>query len=115
MDRVTAGHVAAEEARLAADRAAARGPETGRCRRGEAVRPAGETTYDQAHDNALTAYGREAADVAQSGQPLDAPPPNSEAAQIAVDTACAQLGDPLPLGGCRSRLLRLLGADPVGR
>ena len=99
MDRVTAARAAAEDARLAADRAAAEAQQQVDAVAAQQSGLEAEVADYQAQYNALTADDREAADVAHGGQSLEAPPAdtvvaNSEAAQIAVDTAYAQLGDP---------------------
>ena len=99
MDRVTAARAAADEARLVADRAAAEAQQQVDAVAAKQTGLQEEIADYQARYNALTADERQAADVAHGGQSLEAPPANtvvanSEAAQIAVDTAYAQLGDP---------------------
>ncbi|TFV66498.1 UNVERIFIED_ORG: NlpC/P60 family protein [Bacillus sp. AZ43] len=99
MNRVTTARAAADEARLAADRAAAEAQQQVDAVAAKQVGLQAEITDYQAQYNALTVEERLAADVAHGGRSLEAPPPNtvvanSEAAQIAVDTAYAQLGDP---------------------
>ena len=99
VDRVASAPAVAEKAQLSAERAAA-----------EAQRQVDEVTAKQAdlqaeiaeyqaRYTALTAAQQEEADAAHGGRTLAAPPPsevvaNSAAAQTAVDTAMAQLGDP---------------------
>ncbi len=99
LDRVASAQAVAEKVQLSAERAAA-----------EAQRHVDEVTAKQAdlqaeiaeyqaRYTALTAAQQEEADAAHGGRTLAAPPPsevvaNSAAAQTAVDTAMAQLGDP---------------------
>jgi cell wall-associated NlpC family hydrolase len=98
-DLVAAARAEAEEARLAADRAATEAQQQVDAISVQQSELQAEIAGYQARYNALTAEERQVADVAHGGQSLEAPPANtvvanSEAAQIAVETALAQLGDP---------------------
>ena len=99
MVRVTAARTAADEARSAADQAAAQAQQQVDEVAAKQTGLQAQIAEYQAQYNALSGDERQAADVAHGGQSLEAPPENtivanSEAAQIAVDTAYAQLGDP---------------------
>lgn len=97
--RVTAARAAADAAQRAAEQAAAEAQAQLDAVVAQQTQLESEIADYQAQYAALTAEEQQAADVAHGGQALEPPPPgtvvaNSEAAQIAVDTAYAQLGDP---------------------
>lgn len=102
--RVTAARAASDDARQAADRAAAAAQQQVDAVAGQQADLQKEIDRYQAQYNALTAQERQAADVAHGGQSLQPPPANTvvantAAAQTAVDTALAQLGDPYVWAG----------------
>ena len=104
LGRVTAARAAADDAREAANRAAAEAQQQVDAVAGQQADLQKEIDGYQAQYNALTAEEQQAADVAHGGPSLQAPPPNtvaanSAAAQTAVDTALAQLGDPYVWAG----------------
>ncbi|WP_231486916.1 C40 family peptidase [Candidatus Blastococcus massiliensis] len=99
IDQVGAARAAAEAARRSADQAAVEAQEQVDAAAAKQALLQTEIAAYQAQYEALSAEEQEQADQAHGGRALDAPPPatvtaNSEAAQIAVDTAMAQLGDP---------------------
>ena len=99
LERVTAARAAASDAREAADRAAADAQQQVDAVASQQSELEAEIAGFRAQYETLSAQEQQAADVAHGGQSLEAPAPaavvaNSEAAQIAVDTAMAQLGDP---------------------
>ncbi|WP_241038534.1 C40 family peptidase [Blastococcus litoris] len=99
VDRVSALQAAAEEARATAARAAADAQQQVDEVAAQQSELQAEIADYRAQYAALNADQQEAADAAHGGQTLAAPSPgvvvaNSAAAQTAVDTAMAQLGDP---------------------
>ncbi|WP_233517698.1 C40 family peptidase [Geodermatophilus marinus] len=99
LDRVAIARTAAEEAQAAAEKAAAEAQQQVDEVAAQQADLQSEIAEYQAQYTALTAAQREEADAAHGGRTLAAPPPSavvadSAAAQAAVDTAMAQLGDP---------------------
>ena len=99
LERVTAARAAATDAREAADRAAADAQQQVDAVAAQQSELEGEIADFKAQYETLSAEDQQEADAAHGGQSLEVPTPgavvaNGEAAQVAVDTAMAQLGDP---------------------
>lgn len=99
IEDVTAARAAADQAREAADRTAADAERQVEAAAAKQAALETEIAGYQGQYEALTAEEQKRADQAHGGRTLDAPPPtaviaNSEATQVAVDSAMAQLGDP---------------------
>ena len=99
IDQVAAAQAAADTARAAADRAAAQAQQQLDVVADKQTVMQTEITAYQAQYKTLSATEQEQADVLHGGAALAPPPADdivaaTEAAQAAVDTAMAQLGDP---------------------
>lgn len=99
IDRVAAAQAAADQARTTADQAAAQAQQQLDAVADKQSAMQSEIAGYRAQYDTLGASEQERADVVHGGAALDAPPAanvvaTTEAAQTAVDTAMAQLGDP---------------------
>ncbi len=99
LDRVATAQAAAEVAQASAEKAAAEAQQQVDQVAAQQAGLQSEIAEYQAQYTALTAVQQDEADAAHRGRALAAPPPSgvvadSAAAQTAVDTAMAQLGDP---------------------